>query len=244
MKKIGIAFACLGLSALGSAQTTSSVSPAPASAAMTAPMTAPTAGSTDLVGQVISRIALYQQVAVPGQVCANTPVTVQPPNSGAGAMVGALAGAALGSQMGGGQGQALATMAGMIGGALVGDKIEKPAPPQTVNQTTCTLQSAYENRLVGYQVVYEYAGKQYTVQLPQDPGATIALQITPAGLPTAPMAQNAAPSGQPTGMMQPQVIYTQPTVVYGAPYYYNPYPFSSSINFGWGFRGGYGRYRR
>jgi hypothetical protein len=127
---------------------------------------------------------------------------------------------------------------------MVGDNIEKQGPAQTVNQTSCTLQSAYENRLIGYQVVYEYAGKQYTVQLPQDPGPTIALQITPAGLPAAPVAQAAQATGLPTGMVQPQVIYTQPSVVYGSPSYYNPYPFSSSINFGWGFRGGYGRHRR
>jgi len=102
--------------------------------------------------------------------------------------MGAIAGGAVGSQIGGGQGQALATMAGIIGGSILGDKIEKPAPTQTVNQTTCTLQSAYESRLVGYQVVYEYAGKQYTVQLPQDPGPTIALQVSPVGMASAPAA--------------------------------------------------------
>jgi uncharacterized protein YcfJ len=32
---------------------------------------------------------------------------------------------------------------------------------------------------MGYNVVYEFAGKQYTVQLPKDPGTTIKLQITP-----------------------------------------------------------------
>ncbi len=205
MKKIGTALACMAFSALISAQTSV---PAPATAAPLQ-VPAPTASGPELVGQVISRIALYQQVAVPGQVCANTPVTVQPPSSGAGAMVG--------------------------------ENIEKQAPAQTVNQTTCTLQSAYENRLIGYQVVYEYAGKQYTVQLPQDPGPTIALQITPAGLPTAPVAQAAPPMGLSPGVAQPQVIYAQPAVIYGSPYYYNPYPFSTSINLGWGFRGGHGR---
>ncbi|WP_297727810.1 glycine zipper 2TM domain-containing protein [Limnohabitans sp. Rim8] len=237
MKKIVTTLACMAFSALCSAQT-----PLPGSVTA-APLQAPvpTASGPELVGQVISRIALYQQVAVPGQVCANTPVTVQPPNSGAGAMVGAIAGAALGSQIGGGQGQALATIAGMIGGAMLGDNIEKQAPAQTINQTTCTLQSAYENRLIGYQVAYEYAGKQYTVQLPQDPGPTIALQITPAGLPAAPVAQVAQATGLPTGMVQPQVIYTQPSVVYSSPFYHNPYPFSTSINLGWGFRGGHGR---
>ena len=205
MKKIGITLACMAFGALSSAQT-----PVPGSATA-APLQVPatTASGPELVGQVISRIALYQQVAVPGQVCANTPVTVQPPSSGAGAMVG--------------------------------ENIEKQAPAQTVNQTTCTLQSAYENRLIGYQVVYEYAGKQYTVQLPQDPGPTIALQITPAGLPTAPVAQAAPPMGLSPGVAQPQVIYAQPAVIYGSPYYYNPYPFSTSINLGWGFRGGHGR---
>ena len=32
---------------------------------------------------------------------------------------------------------------------------------------------------MGYNMVYEFAGKQYTVQLPKDPGPTIKLQITP-----------------------------------------------------------------
>jgi uncharacterized protein YcfJ len=102
--------------------------------------------------------------------------------------MGAIAGAAVGSQIGGGQGQVLATMAGLMGGAILGDNIEKPAPVQTYNQTTCTTQSAYENRLIGYQVVYEYAGKQYSVQLPQDPGPTIALNLSPVAMATAPTA--------------------------------------------------------
>jgi uncharacterized protein YcfJ len=193
-----------------------------------------------LTGQVISRTALFQQVAVPSQTCANTPVLVQGPKSGAGAMMGAIAGAAVGSQVGGGQGQALATMAGLVGGAMLGDNVEKPAPAQTYNQTTCTTQSAYENRLIGYQVVYEFAGKQYTVQLPQDPGPTLALQVSPAMVANAPVAAPPVTMAPPMVVTQPQVIYAPPTVVYGSPYYGNPYPFSTSINLGWGYRGGYG----
>jgi uncharacterized protein YcfJ len=232
MKKLNLALTCSAFCALSHAQ-----APAPL-----APVSEPS--SPALVGQVISRTALFQQVAVPLASCANTPVTVQGPKTGAGAMMGAIAGAAVGSQIGGGQGQALATMAGMVGGALLGDNIEKPAPSQTLNQTTCTTPSAYENRLVGYQVVYEYAGKQYTVQLPQDPGPTIALQVSPAAMAQAPVAPAVPMNSAPTTLVTPpQVIYTPaPTVVYGAPYYYgNPYPFSTSINLGWGFRGGYGR---
>lgn len=235
MKKLTLALSSTLLSTLCLAQGNAASAPSPA----------PT--SPALVGQVISRTALFQQVAVPQSNCANTPVTVQGPKSGAGAMMGAIAGAAVGSQIGGGQGQVLATMAGMVGGAMMGDNIEKPAPSQTYNQTTCTTQSAYESRLVGYQVVYEYAGKQYTVQLPQDPGPTIALQVSPVAVANAPVAP-ASPvlTPQPTTttiVTPPQVIYAPaPPVVYGAPYYYgNPYPFSTSINLGWGFRGGHGR---
>jgi len=235
MNKMAIALLCTTFSVLSFAQST------PPSAAPNTPLGEPT-GSV-LVGQVISRTALFQQVAVPSQNCTQSPVTVQAPKSGAGAMMGAIAGAAVGSQIGGGQGQVLATMAGLMGGAIFGDNIEKPAPATSYNQTTCTTASAYENRLVGYQVVYEYAGKQYTVQLPQDPGPTIALQVTPAAMAIAPAAPPAAVIMNPPPMSPPQVVYAPPpTVVYGSPYYYgNPFPFSTSINLGWGFRGGHGR---
>ncbi len=232
MKKMALAIACTAFSALSPAQNNN-------------PGAVPSGEiSPAIYGQVISRMALFQQVAVPSQTCANTPVLVQGPKSGAGAMMGAIAGAAVGSQIGGGQGQALATMAGIVGGAILGDNIEKPAPAQAYNQTTCTTQSAYENRLVGYQVVYEYAGKQYTVQLPQDPGPTIALQVSPAMVAAPPVAQ-APMVVNPPMVSQPQVIYAPPpTVVYGSPYYFgNPYPFSTSINLGWGYRGGYGGHR-
>ena len=225
MKKCTFLWMGIAISGLCAAQTPASSAPV-AEAAATAPQ---------LVGQVISRKAIYQAVAVPGSACSTAPIAVQAPNTGAGAMVGAIAGAVLGSQIGGGQGQALATMAGMMGGAVLGNNAEASAPPQVVNATTCNPQSATENRLIGFEVVYEYMGKQYTAHLPQDPGGTIALQISPAGtaMPPTPPSMT-APTAVP-----PQVVYTQPAVVYGAPYYYNPYPFS--VNFGWGYRGGYGR---
>ena len=240
MTKIAFAIACISFSALSPAQ-----SYAQSNVQSTSPnATASEPSSPILVGQVISRTALFQQVAVPSQACANAPVTVQGPKSGAGALMGAIAGATVGSQIGGGQGQVLATMAGLMGGAILGDNIEKPAPVQTYNQTTCTMQSAYENRLVGYQVVYEYAGKQYTTQLQQDPGPTVELNVSPVAImANTPVAPPTAVNMNPPPMSPPQVIYAPaPTVVYGSPYYYgNPYPFSTSINLGWGFRGGYGR---
>ena len=38
----------------------------------------------------------------------------------------------------------------------------------------------YETRVVGYQVVYEYAGKRYSTELKRDPGAMVRLQVVPS----------------------------------------------------------------
>lgn len=188
------------------------------------------------VGNVISRTAVYQQVAVPRQMCTQTPVAVQNPSSGAGALMGAIAGGVVGNQIGGGSGRALATMAGVMGGAIMGDKVENPGS-QIQNQTTCTTQTVYENRLTGYNVTYEYAGKQYNVQLPQDPGPTIQLQITPIGLP-----RSEAPADTVvTTAIAPATVINESRVVYVPTPVYRTYPpVYTHINLGWGWGGGYG----
>ena len=93
--------------------------------------------------------------------------------------MGAIAGGAIGNNMGQGSGRAAATMLGLFGGAILGDKIEGPSAPEVRNVQNCSQQMFYENRTMAYNVVYEFAGKQYTVQMPQDPGPTVRLQITP-----------------------------------------------------------------
>ncbi len=130
-------------------------------------------------GRVISSSPVIQQVSVPRQVCTTEQVTVQQQKSGAGAIVGAIAGGAMGNAVGGGSGKAAATVLGLIGGAALGDAIEGGPAAQTQNVQRCRMQTFYENRTVAYNVTYEYAGKQYSVQMPYDPGPTIPLQITP-----------------------------------------------------------------
>jgi uncharacterized protein YcfJ len=197
------------------------------------------------VGQVISRAAVYQQVIVPRQTCTQTPVTVSNPSSGAGALMGAIAGGAIGNQIGGGSGRALATIAGVMGGAMMGDKVENSGAPAQ-NQTTCTSQNVYENRLTGYNVVYEYAGKQFNVVLPQDPGPTLQLQVTPVMTPrselpsiegstlTATASAPLMPSTTPTVIHESRVVYV-PTPVYRsyAPVY-------THVDLAWGWRHGHG----
>lgn len=46
---------------------------------------------------------------------------------------------------------------------------------------TCNFVTQYESRPVAWNVIYEYAGKQYSMQTLSDPGAYVRLQITPLG---------------------------------------------------------------
>lgn len=95
----------------------------------------------------------------------------------------------------------------------------------------CTQQTVYEDRTVGYNVVYEFAGKQYAAQLPQDPGPTVALQVSPVGAPApvvvpAPVVYSPAPA---TVVVPAQPVYVQP--------YYPPVTIGLGLGFGFGYWG-------
>lgn len=100
-------------------------------------------------------------------------------------------------------------------------------------------QTFYESRAVAYNVVYEYAGKQYSVQMPNDPGPTIRLQVSPAGASaqTAPPAY-ATPAPQPMYAQPYNVIVAAPTVIYPG-YYVQPYYPPVAVQLGFGYWGGY-----
>lgn len=208
------------------------------------------------VGRVLSSVPVMQQVAVPRQVCSTEQVAVQPQKSGAGAAMGAIAGGAMGNAVGGGAGKAAATMIGIVGGAILGDRIEGAPPAQMQSVQHCGIQTFYENRPVGYNVVYEFGGKQYSVQMPNDPGPTIALQVSPLGGSSSPQASAPAYSPpaptpaptyaqpsyvQPTYAQPPTVVVTQPVypIFYSRPYYPSVYP-PVQFNFGYGYRGWHG----
>jgi len=216
------------------------------------------ASAMDILARVISSTPVQQQVSVPQQVCTTQPMVTQSPGSGAGAVMGALAGGAMGNAIGDGGGRALATMIGLVGGAMVGNNIEGNRT-QVQNVQQCGTQTSYENRTTHYNVVYEYADKQYTIQMPNDPGPYVRLQVTPVGALPSPAQASVQPGfaqpvqaqpvyGQPV-YSQPvytQPVYSQPVYVQPAPvvypgYYSRPYypPVGVSLNFGYS-RGGYG----
>lgn len=207
---------------------------------------AATPALADEFGRVISATPVIQQVAVPRQICNVQPVAVQQPNSGAGAVMGAIAGGAIGNAIGQGSGNIAATALGIFGGALLGSRIEGGGASQVQNVQQCSTQTTYENRTVAYNVTYEYAGRQHTVQMPQDPGPTVRLQITPVGA-AQPAADPAvlAPAPVTQATIVREVVTVPPTVVvptyYERPYYYPPV--GLSLNFGYVHHGGHRHHR-
>jgi len=216
------------------------------------------ASAADILARVITSTPVVQQVAVPRQVCNSQQVITETRKSGGGALLGAVAGGAVGNAIGDGGGRALATVIGLVGGAMVGNRVEG-TNNQVQNIQHCSTQTFFENRPSHYNVVYEYQGTQYNVQMAQDPGTHVRLQVTPVG------AMNPAPQSgfqpQPAQLAQPQTYFQQapvqpgyvvqqpvflaPVVIesytsyYGRPNYprhfYQPYygPVGSSIHFGY-----------
>ena len=229
------------------------------------------ASAADILARVITSTPVVNQVAVPRQVCNSQQIITETSKSGGGALLGAVAGGAVGNAIGNGGGRALATVIGLVGGAVVGDRVEGTSN-QVQNVQQCSTQTFYENRASHYNVVYEYQGTQYNVQMAQDPGPYVRLQVTPVGAITPALQPGLFPAQQ-IRPAQPQTYYQQtpvqpgyviqqpvflaPVVVesyssyYGRPYYpqhfpshfYQPYygPVGTSINFG--YSRGYGHWR-
>ena len=200
-------------------KTPSSIRWAPLAAAVAGVLAAGAAQAQDEQGRVISSTPVVQQVAVPRQVCTDEEISYQERKSGAGALLGAIAGGAAGNAIGNGSGRAAATVIGLIGGAIIGNRVEGPGQPYTETYRQCGTQTFYENRTVAYNVVYEYAGRQYSVQMPQDPGPTIRLTVSPAdALPPpgyAPPVYNSAPIYRP----QTEYYPSNTRITIGTQYY-------------------------
>lgn len=159
--------------------------------------------------RVISSTPIVQKIAVPRDVCYDETVAVPGRKTGAGAIIGGIAGGAMGNAVGGGSGRALATVIGLVGGAVVGNHIEGPRHASTQVVRQCTTQTHFESRTVGYDVVYQYAGVKYKVQMPQDPGRYVNVNVTPA----APVGYrgHAVPAAAVTQVVhRGQVIHGQP----------------------------------
>lgn len=172
-------------------------------------------------GTVVSATPVTAQVAVPLQQCSEQQVQVQPRTSGGGALLGALVGGVVGHNIGDGLGRAAATGLGAVAGSVIGDRAEAAnTPAATVPVRNCQTLTSYENRVIGYDVTYDYNGQRYSTRVAQDPGPRIALNVsvTPAAGPVAAVPVQPAPV---TTVAPPPVVVAPAYGYYGP--YYGPY---------------------
>lgn len=105
-----------------------------------------------------------------------------------GTLLGGLIGGALGNQVGNGHGRQAARAAGAIIGGAIGNNVsrqrqqERYGNERVVERCETRYRDSYEERVDGYEVTYEYAGRRYLTQMPYDPGERIRIRVdvTPA----------------------------------------------------------------
>lgn len=173
------------------------------------------AQARDERARVISSTPVTEQVQVPQQVCQDQVVTVPGRKTGAGAVIGGIAGGAMGNAIGDGSGRAIATVIGLVGGAMIGDRIEgrPPATSQVVRQ--CSTQHVWQQRTVGYDVVYRYAGQTYRTQMNDDPGRWIRVSVAPWGAAQPPAHVAAQPAARAPGVVHAGVPHYEPAYGWG-----------------------------
>ena len=109
---------------------------------------------------------------------------------GAGTVLGAVVGGVIGHQFGNSSGgHDRGTAAGAIVGGLVGNQIDRDhaGPPATTTEVErvpverdvkrCRTVNEVREATVGYDVRYEYRGRQFTTRLPHPPGRTIPVSV-------------------------------------------------------------------
>ena len=119
----------------------------------------------------------------------------QPRTTGGGAVVGALVGGALGNTVGRGDGRRAATVLGAVIGGAIGNDVERSnlrnqdayygrgGYQQPVSRCRVVTDQPGDDRVVGYRVSYEYAGRTYETTTDYHPGSTIRVRVdvTPEG---------------------------------------------------------------
>ena len=160
-----------------------------------------TAGAQGVVNaRVLSATPLVENVPV--QDCGAYGGAGRP--SGAGTAVGALVGGLLGSQLGSGSGHIAGAILGTVGGAMLGNAADARAG----YYGGCATR--YEQRVTGYDVAYEWGGRQYRTRTAQPPGQW--LQVP------APQSEAYPAPGYGYGDVQSYPVNPPPVAAYPLPY--------------------------
>lgn len=123
-------------------------------------------------------------------------ITESRPNTGAGAVLGAIVGGVIGHQFGNSSGgRDRGTAAGAVIGGLIGNDIEHTnnsgydsgyrrasayeveRVPVTRDVQRCNTVADYRDEISGYDVRYNYNGREYATRLSYDPGPTMPINV-------------------------------------------------------------------
>jgi uncharacterized protein YcfJ len=133
--------------------------------------------------QVRSVTPQYEQVNNPQQECRTEYVPAAAPayQPYAGPVIGGIAGGLLGSTIGKGSGKVAAAATGAVIGTIIGANVQgsqAQAAGGTRPVQRCAMVDRWEQRVTGYQVVYDYGGRSYQTVLPYDPGPNMRVRVS------------------------------------------------------------------
>jgi uncharacterized protein YcfJ len=155
------------------------------------------AGTYGDTARVVSATPVRQRIEVPRQECRVEQVAMVEERrtvsgdrpSGAGAVLGAIVGGVIGHQFGNSTaGRDHGTAAGAVVGGLVGNSIERDRvaegtetyvdrTPVTRDVERCRTVMDSQERVVAYDVRYEYNGREFDTRLAYDPGPQMPVNV-------------------------------------------------------------------
>jgi uncharacterized protein YcfJ len=109
-------------------------------------------------------------------------------NGVGGMIVGGIIGGAIGSTVGRGDGRRIATAAGALIGSAIGNDVAQRGrygrdryygrdAGRSVERCETREEESWEERVDGYDVTYEYAGRRYRTRMPYDPGDRVRIEV-------------------------------------------------------------------
>jgi uncharacterized protein YcfJ len=100
-----------------------------------------------------------------------------------GTLLGGLIGGVVGNQVGHGRGRDAARVAGAIIGGAIGNNASHQRQgnyygrERLVERCEVRYRDSWDERVDGYRVTYEYAGREYTTRMPYDPGERVRIRV-------------------------------------------------------------------
>ena len=89
----------------------------------------------------------------------------------------------VGNQIGTGRGRDAARIAGALIGGAIGNQVSHDRQrdyygrERMVERCEVLYRDSWDERIDGYRVTYEYAGREYTTRMPYDPGERVRIRV-------------------------------------------------------------------